>query len=183
MGQRILEFVADDSGDLGVYGIVEGRDEITIYAEGSERHQTLRLGTDKSETLFGQFTARDSVYRLPPETTELLQISPQTLRDRRLLPLNLDIVDAIRIRTPAKEFTLRREGDGWVVNDGESKRPASGAAVQALADAVSTAQVADYEGVSEDKVTALGLGSLNARLPFCRFSRRTRPKPARVNKS
>ncbi len=166
LGQRILEFVADDSGDLGAYGIVEGRDEITIYAEGSERHQTLRLGTDKSGTLFGQFTARDSVYRLPPETTELLQISPQTLRDRRLLPLNLDIVDAIRIRTPAKEFTLRREGDGWVVNDGESKRPASGAAVQALADAVSTAQVADYEGVSEDKVTALGLAQPQCQIAF-----------------
>ena len=43
---------------------------------------------------------------------ELLQVSPETLRDRRLLPLNLDMVDAVRIRTPAKEFSLRREGDG-----------------------------------------------------------------------
>ena len=166
LGLRILEFVADDSGDLGAYGIVEGRDEITIYAEGSGRHQTLRLGSDKSGTLFGQFTARDSVYRLSPESAELLQVSPETLRDRRLLPVNLDMVDAVRIRTPAKEFSLRREGEGWIVNDGESKRPASSAAVQALADAVSTAEVSAYQAVSDEKAAAFGLGQPRCQIAF-----------------
>ena len=157
LGQRILEFVAEDSGDLSVYGIAEGRDEITFYAEGSSRHQTLRLGTDASGTLFGQFTARDSVYRLPPETLQLLRISPEVLRDRRLLPLNLDIVDMIRIRTPAKEFSLRREGDGWVVKDGAIERPASAAAVRTLADAVSMAKVSAYDTVADGKFAAFGL--------------------------
>jgi len=157
LGQRIIEFVAEDSGDLSIYGIAEGKDEITFYAEGSDRHQTLRLGTDKSGTLFGQFTARDSVYRLPPETMQLLHISPEVLRDRRLLPLNLDMVDTIRIRTPTREFSLRREGDGWVVKDGATERPASGAAVRALADAVSTAKVSAYDTVADGKVAAFGL--------------------------
>jgi Domain of unknown function (DUF4340) len=166
LGLRILEFMGDDSGDLGAYGIVEGRDEITIYAEGSDRHQTLRFGTDKFGTLFGQFTARDSVYRLPAQSAELLQITPETLRDRRLLPLNLDIVDAVRIRTPAKEFSLRREGEGWIINDGGSKRPASSAAVQALADAVSTAEVSAYQAVSEEKAAAFGLGQPRCEIAF-----------------
>jgi hypothetical protein len=166
LGLRILQFVADDSGDLGAYGIVEGRDEITIYAEGSDRQQTLRLGTDRSGTLFGQFTARDSVYRLPPESAELLQVSPETLRDRRLLPLNLDMVDAVRIRTPAKEFSLHRKGEGWIVNDGESKRPASSAAVQALADAVSTAEVSAYQAISDEKAAAFGLGQPRCQIAF-----------------
>ena len=166
LGLRILEFVADDSGDLGAYGIVEGRDEITIYAEGSDRHQTLRLGTDRSGTLFGQFTARDSVYRLPPESAQLLQVSPETLRDRRLLPLNLDMVDAVRIRTPIKEFSLRREEGGWIVNDGESKRPASNAAVQALADAVSTAEVSAYQAISDEKAAAFGLEQPQCEIAF-----------------
>ena len=125
LGQRIVEFVAEDPGDLSIYGIGEGTDEITFFAEGSGHPQTLRLGTDKSGTLFGQFTARDSVYRLPSETLQLLQIKPEVLRDRRLLPLNLDIVDMIRIRTPAKEFLLRRQGDEWVVKDGAIERPAA----------------------------------------------------------
>ena len=157
LGQRIVEFVAEDPGDLSTYGISEGSDEITFYAEGSGRPQKLRLGIDKSGTLFGQFTARDSVYRLPPETLQLLQIGPDVLRDRRLLPLNLDIVDMIRIRTPEKEFSLRREGDGWVVKDGAVERPASAAAVRTLADAVSTAKVSAYETVADGKLEAFGL--------------------------
>jgi hypothetical protein len=157
LGQRIVEFVAEDPGDLSVFGIAEGRDEITFYAEGSGHPQTLRLGTDKSGTLFGQFTARDSVYRLPPETLQLLQINPEVLRDRRLLPLNLDIVDMIRIRTPTKEFSLRRQGDGWVVKDGAIERPASAAAVRTLADAVSTAKVSAYDTVADGKLAAFGL--------------------------
>jgi Domain of unknown function (DUF4340) len=157
LGQRIVEFVAEDPGDLSIYGIGEGTDEITFYAEGSGHPQTLRLGTDKSGTLFGQFTARDSVYRLPPETLQLLQIKPEVLRDRRLLPLNLDIVDMIRIRTPAKEFLLRRQGDEWVVKDGAIERPASAAAVRMLADAVSTAKVSAYDTVADGKLAAFGL--------------------------
>jgi hypothetical protein len=166
LGQKIIEFVADDSGDLGIYDIAEGKDEISFYAEGSQRHQTLRLGTDKAGTLFGQFTARDSIYRLPSDTAELLQINPEALRDRRLLPLNLDMVDAIRIRTPAKEFSLRREGDGWVVKDGAMKRPASSAAVQALADAISTAKVSSYDTISEGKFAAFGLENPRCTVTF-----------------
>ena len=157
LGQKIIEFVAEDSGDLSVYGIVEGGEEITFYAEGSARRQTLRLGTDKSGTLLGQFTARNSIYRLPPETLQLLEISPDALRDRRLLPLNLDIVDLIRIQTPEREFSLRREGEQWVVKDGASQRPASAAAVRALADAVSTAKVSAYDSVADGKFAAFGL--------------------------
>jgi Domain of unknown function (DUF4340) len=157
LSQRIVEFVAEDSGDLSIYGIAEGRDEITFYAEGSDSPQTLRLGTDKSGNLFGQFTARNSVYRLSPEMLRLLQVSPQVLRDRRLLPLNLDVVDLIRIRTPSREFSLRREGDGWIVRDGAVERPASAAAVRTLADALSTAKVLAYDTVADGKLAALGL--------------------------
>jgi Domain of unknown function (DUF4340) len=157
LGQRIIEFVAEDPGDLSIYGIAERRDEITFYAEGSGNPQTLRLGTDKSGTLFGQFTTRDSVYRLPPETLHLLQINPEVLRDRRLLPLNLDIVDMIRIRTEGREFSLRRKGDGWIVKDGTTERPASAAAVQTLADALSTAKVSTYDTVVDGKFAVFGL--------------------------
>ncbi len=62
---RVAEVITEDSGDLGTYGIAEGKKEITFYAEGSDRPQTLRLGTDKNGVLSGQFTARDSVYRMP----------------------------------------------------------------------------------------------------------------------
>ena len=88
------------------------------------------------------------------------------MRDRRLLPLNLDIVDMIRIRTPAKEFSLRREGDGWVVKDGAIERPASAAAVRTLADAVSTAKVSAYDTVADGKFAAFGLERPQCKVSF-----------------
>lgn len=154
---RILDYVAEDSGDLSVYGLAEGQNEISIFADGSDRHQTLRLGTDKTGVLFGQFTARDSVYRMPAETEELLQATPDSLRDHRLLPLNLDVVDLIRVRAPGKEFVIRRNGEGWEVQDGATVKPASAAGVRTLADAVSTAKVSGYAPMISGKLADYGL--------------------------
>ena len=157
LGLRVSEYVADDFGDLSVYGLTEGRDEITFYADGEERPQTLRLGRDKNGVLFGQFTARDSIYRLPAEVAELLKVTPDLLRDRRLLPLNLDAVDRIRIAAADRTFLLQRIGDGWEVRDGRDVFPASDAAVRALADGVSTAQVGEFTSATADRLAAAGL--------------------------
>jgi hypothetical protein len=154
---HILEYVGEDTGDLGIYGLAEGQNEISIFADGSDRHQTLRLGTDNSGVLFGQFTARDSVYRMPVETQELLQATPDSLRDRRLLPLNLDVVDLIKIRSPQNEFSLRRQGEEWELQEEGVRRPASAAAVRNLADAVSIAKVSGYSAMTNGKLSDYGL--------------------------
>ena len=127
----------------------------------------LAPGTDKSGSLFGQFTARNSVYRRPAESLKLLRIGPDALRDRRLLPLNLDIVDLIRIRTPGKEFSLRRSEAGWVLKDGPLERPASAGAVQALADALSKAKVLAYDTVPDGKLAVFGLERPRCIVSFC----------------
>ncbi len=157
LGLRILDFVADDTGDLGPYGVAEGQNEITFFAEGKERHQTLRLGRTKPGDLFAQFTARDSVYRLPAEAADLLKVKPDALRDRRLLSLNFDIVDLIRIRVPGQEFTLRRSPAGWELKQGDSTRPASEAVVNTLWVALTTVEVSAYTPAIGVKVADLGL--------------------------
>lgn len=163
---QILEYVAEDTGDLSVYGLAEGQNEVSFFADGSDRHQTLRLGTDKSGALFGQFTARDSIYRMPAETEELLQATPDRLRDRRLLPLNLDVVDLIKVRTPERELVLRRKGEDWELIDGDTRKAASGAAVRNLADAVSVAQVSDFIPMISGKPADYGLNPAAVEVEF-----------------
>jgi len=155
----IREFVADDSGDLGTYGVIEGKNEITFFADGSTRHQTLRLGAERDGSVLAQFTARDSVYKLGPEVRELLSVAPDSFRDRRLMPLNPDLVDAIRITAPEKSLTLRRVGDQWELSDGGEAKPASNAAVQTLFDTLATAQVSSYTPAVGDKLASLGLNA------------------------
>jgi hypothetical protein len=163
LGQRILE-----SSEMipAIWGLRDRRGQgRSLSTRGASVTRLFGLALKIRRSL-RSVHARDSVYRLPPETAKLLRITPEDLRDRRLLPLNLDMVDAIRIRTPEKEFSLRRHGEAWVVKDGESERPASGAAVQALADAVSTAEVSAYDAVSDDKGTAFGLSQPRCKVAF-----------------
>ena len=165
LGLRILEFVAEDSGDLSEYGIAGGRNEISFFAEGSDRQQTLRFGTSRPGSLFGQFTARDSVYRLPEVAAELLTATPDTFRDRRLLPVNLDMVDRIRLRAAGRELAFARSGDDWTILGDGSKR-ASAAAIRTLADAVSTAQVSAYRTLAGEPLEKFGLLDPSLRIEF-----------------
>jgi len=157
LGLRIIDFVAEDAGDLGPYGLVEGQNEITFYADGSDRHQTLRFGAERDDAVFGQFTARDSVYHLPTVARELLKITPDALRDRRLLPLNLDMVDFIRISGGDQGFVLRRSDDGWNLQAGDETKAASPAAVRRLVDVLADATVETYMPAVGADLSAFGL--------------------------
>ncbi len=163
---RVTEYIADDTGDLSAYGLAEGQNEITFFAEGSDRPQTLRLGTNKDGALFAQFTARDSVYRMPSEAAEFLKITPDGLRDRRLLPLNLDIVDRIRVTSDGPPFLLQRSAEGWDIKTGNESFPASEAAVRALVDAVATAEIFSYTPATVGKITAAGLDTPRRTVEF-----------------
>jgi hypothetical protein len=58
---------------------------------------------------------------MDPAYARLVAIHPEQLRDRRLLPLNLDTVDVIRIeRGDDTLATWRRSGEGWSREGSES---------------------------------------------------------------
>lgn len=114
LGLPILKFVADESNDLGAFG-ARPRAEIVFQLDDEERPVALRLAgaPESGGNVLAQFTARDSVYELPAKAWQALQVTPDQLRDRRLLDLNLDTVDAIRLRRGDRERVLTRDGEGW----------------------------------------------------------------------
>jgi len=166
LGLTIREVLNDDSGDLSRYGIVEGTNEISFYAEGKERHQTLRIGQATQDSVIAEFTARDSVFRLPPETVKLLNVTTDALRDHRLFPINIDLVDRIRITFPGQTLELHRSGDDWQIKTGTESRPASTQAVRALVDAISSAKVSEYVLTSADKLATYQLAPPRIRVEF-----------------
>lgn len=178
LGLRIAEYLADDAGDLSAYGLAEGQNEITFFADGADRPQTLRLGYGGDGVLFGQFTARDSVYRLPAEAAEFLKITPELLRDRKLLPLNLDVVDRIRVTAGKDAFVLRRAAGGWEVAAGTEIFPASEASVRALADALATAEVSQYTPAGGEKIAAAGLDAPQRKVEFLSVLSENTPEAA-----
>ncbi len=166
LGVRINSFAVEDSGDLGAFGIAEGENEIALFVEGGKRPQILRLGT-RDGGVFGQFTARDSIYSLPAGTMGLLAVNPSSLRDRRLLPVNVDTVDLIRLRLPGGTISLRRSDGGWEAETAAGKRPGSAAAVQALVDALTTTRVTAYDPVSNARdLAAAGIAADSLKVEF-----------------
>ncbi len=144
----IVAFVADDSGDLGFHGIEEGKVEMAVHVEGRTRPLVLRFGHVPGEfpgSILAQFTGRDAIIRLPHAARELLNRKPDDFRDRRLLPVNLDMVDRIQIEAGGEEFDLERKGDGWeIVTADGARRPASSPAVFRLVEVLGAAQVTGF---------------------------------------
>ena len=148
LGLKISGFAGDDTGDLGVHGIEEGKSEIALYVEGRSRPLLLRFGARKGGEILAQFTPRDSVIRLPEATFDMVSAQPDQFRDRRLMPLNLDTIDLIRIGSPDSSFDLQRDGERWRVVASDGSRPASQAALQRMITALGETRVAQFLGQS-----------------------------------
>lgn len=139
--------VGNSSGDLGFFGIEEGVFEVSFHVEGRELPLALRFGYTPGThpgTILAQFTGRNLIARLPAQARELLNVTPETFRDRRLLPINPDIVDFIRIADHAtgKNLEIRRSSDGWILAG--SGAPASAAAIHRLFDTLATLRVSEF---------------------------------------
>ncbi|MCX7868991.1 MAG: DUF4340 domain-containing protein, partial [Terrimicrobiaceae bacterium] len=145
LGAPVLGFEGKDSGDLGHLGIEPGQKEFAVYAAGRERPSVIRFGKEvpgEAGQVFAQLTARDAVVRLPATIKERALAAHEELRDRRLLPVNPDLVDAIEISRPGSSVELRRAGDGWQVAG--SGLPADGGLVGALFEALSSARIIEF---------------------------------------
>ncbi|MEX1117885.1 MAG: DUF4340 domain-containing protein [Terrimicrobiaceae bacterium] len=150
LGIPVLAIVANDSGDLGVHGIQEGKYEISFFVEGRQTPLVIRFGhLPKAwpETVLAQFTGRDIIARLPVLSRKLLDVEPDDLRDRRLLPVDGDIVDLIRVTDgDGQRFDIRRSPDGWQTLRNGTLYPVSGAAVETLLSALAQTRVSGFVG-------------------------------------
>lgn len=157
LGLEITDFVADESDDLSAYGLGEPRAEITMQVDGASRPIALRIGADVTadgkKSVLAQFTARDSVYHLPESAWKQLQVAPDDLRDRQLMALNLDTVDAIRFREGEKSWSIRRDGEGWK----SSAALVAAATVEHLTTKLAAARVARYLPLTAENLRRTGL--------------------------
>lgn len=178
LGARILEFVADESHDLGAYGLAEPRAEIVLTVEGVERPLALRIGGDVADSggkaVIAQYTGRDSVYHLAPDVWEALQVTPDALRDRHLVALNADTIDAIRIEKGGAVQTIERDGDGW--------KDAGGAIpedqVEEFVEKLNGTVVEEYAALSPQKLAEVGLDAPRARIFFDAWLSENTPEAA-----
>lgn len=150
LGIPVLAIVADDSGDLGIHGIQEGKYEISFFVEGRKNPLVIRFGYlpgEWPETVLAQFTGRDIIARLPLSARKLLEVGPNDFRDRRLLPIDGDLVDLIRVTDgEGQSFDIQRSQEGWQTLRDGVLLPVSGATVETLLAALARTLTTGFVG-------------------------------------
>src|SRR5436853_1541892 len=149
---RIVQFVADDAGDLHPYGLAEARSTITILtgddkSGGGGSGQMLQIGgvpeTEKDQ-VYVRFTPRKFVYTLPNKIESILTTKPNDLRDRHLVRFDQNQLDRITIEAPGKNKTvLARKDQNWTIVN-RNNRAANAAEARRFIDLLSGELVTSF---------------------------------------
>ena len=170
---RIEQFVAEDRGDLQPYGLTEPRGSVTLFSANDTQGQMLQIGgvpEKAKEQIYVRFAARNAVYTLPKKIEEILGLKPSDLRDRRLVRLDLNVLDRITIDAAGKGKTvLARKDEAWTIASRDNQ-PANSAEVKRLLDLLQAEQVTQFvEDVASD-LPKYGLDKPQLQLTFSSFA-------------
>jgi hypothetical protein len=169
---RIDEFVADDRGDLHVYGLSEPRGSVTVFGADDKQGQTLQIGTapEKKEQVYVRFLPRNAVYALPKKTEDILAARPDDLRDRHLVRLDTNNLDRINIEASGQpKIVLARKEQTWTIAS-RSNQPANSDEVRRLIDTLNDQQVAKFVADTASDLAKYGLDQPQLKLTFSSFA-------------
>jgi len=139
-------FVAEEGGDPGTFGLSEPSAEVQLFGEGERDPQIVRLGSAATEGgFFARLIPRNVICRLPDSLSQLLSTDLASFRDMALARINLDMVDLIRIASPASRLALRRSADGWELDDGKGRIRVKNVAVQKMVEGLARIKTVRFE--------------------------------------
>ena len=151
-------FVAEEAGDPGAYGLSEPAAEVQLFGEGERIPQIIRIGSAAPEGgVYARLIPRNVICRLPEALSKLLSVDLASFRDLSLARINLDMVDLIRVDSPASRLVLKRTADGWVLDDSKQRARVNNATVQRVVDSLARAKSARFEAATIGALQRCGL--------------------------
>ena len=188
---RIQQFVADDRGDLRLYGLAEPRGSITLFDESQKKDQKVEIGEpikvfgreDKGQMLqigsvpekekdqvYVRFAPRGSVYTLSKKTEQILNTKPADLRDNHLVRIDTNVLDRITIDASGKSKTVLARKDGnWTIAN-RNNMPADSPAVQRLIETLQNERVTSFVEDVASNLPKYGLDKPQIQLTFSSFA-------------
>ncbi len=171
---QIQQFVADDKGDLNVYGLTDPKGSIMIFGENDKAGQTLQIGSslpDKSkEQIYARFTPRGFVYALPKKIESILDYKPNDLRDRHLARIDRNNLDRLTIEPAGKPpIILARKDESWTIAS-QKNVAANSEDVGRLIDTLAAEQVTKFVEDVASNLPKYGLDKPALQLVFSSFA-------------
>jgi len=170
---RIEQFVADDHGDLRLFGLAEPRGSITLFGPDDKQGQTLQIGSvpqKQPDQVYVRFSPRAFVYTLPKKTEDILNTRPNDVRDRHLVRIDTNVLDRIAIDAPGKGKTvLARKEENWTIAS-RNNAPANVSEVHRLIDMFTNEQVSKFVEDVASNLPKYGLDKPQLQAIFSSFA-------------
>lgn len=171
---QIQQFVADDKGDLNVYGLTDPKGSVTIFGENDKIGQTLQIGSnlpDKSkDQVYARFAPRGFVYALPKKLVGILDNKPDDLRDRHLARIDRNNLDRLTIEPEGKPpIVLARKDESWTIAN-KNNAAANSEQMTHLIDTLVDEQVTKFVEDVASNLPKYGLDKPALQLVFSSFA-------------
>ena len=151
-------FISEEGGDPGAFGLSEPSAEVQLFGEGERVPQIIRLGSSAPEGgVFARLVPRNVICRLPVSISKLLTADLASFRDMSLARINLDMVDLIRVVSPASHMVLRRTDGGWELDDGKTRSRVNNISVERVVEALARVRVVRFEPATVGALQKNGL--------------------------
>ena len=173
LGMEIVAFAADKGANLNTYGLGEPRATVMFWTLSEEKPLVMDLGAqdEKTGAIYARLSGRDAVYLLPKRIERLFTLTPNDLRDRHLLRVDLDIVDRFTIEGADKpKLVLQRQRENWVRRDAGAATPVNTAKVLSLFKTLQTREVGAFVADIASDLPKYGLDHPQMRITFASYS-------------
>jgi hypothetical protein len=167
---RIGDFITDEKSDLTAYGLEKPAYEVTLFTQ-DERTQTLLVGKplpEKPEARYAKRVENHSIFTVPSDWTQELDIDNALLRSRLVLGLHPEQISSVQLVHGEQQVSLLRTNSQWQVvrpahwdaapaQIGQLLQALSGASVEQFVDESSAAQAAQMAAAPwQIQLTAAG---------------------------
>jgi hypothetical protein len=170
---QIQQFVAADQGDLHPFGLAEPRGAITLFSKDDKQGQLLQIGgisQKEKDQVYVRSASRGFVYALPKKIEEVLNTTPDDLRDRHLVRIDTNILDRITIDALGKgKIVLARKNENWTIAS-RNNAPANSGEVRRLVDTLQNEQVTKFVEDVASNLPKYGLDKPQLKLTFSSFA-------------
>lgn len=173
LATQIAAFQPDHGANLNSYGLSEPRGTVTFNATGRTQPVVLEIGArdEKTGGVYARISTRNAVLLLPKESENILKLAPNDLRDRRLMRVNLDLVDRITLRGAGKPpLVLQRAQEDWTLRVGTATRPANTAKVLQFVKELQTRPIAGFVTDVASDLAKYGFDAPQLRVTFSSYA-------------
>ena len=109
----VSRVIDEQATDLKQYGLDPARIEVGFRAGGQEHKLLLGQKTPTGSDLYARLPDKPRVFLVPSYVESTFNKSPFDLRDKTILKIDRDKVDALSIETPDRTIKIAKQGADW----------------------------------------------------------------------